>query len=436
MISPSLRVKIEEFRAISQADIIVDGITVVAGENGCGKSSISKLIYYLYKTMSNYEDLVTSRLHFDLRQIIRFLEITLQEIDRNLKDRKLRDEARKGVYDLRRGFLDGNFLEEELENWLYVIDRTEQLYGQAMPDNLSKPLTHGTNRLRFIVKDLLKGDINNDELSFSKIKDFVQSKFKEAKGKIDNRPTSLFTQRLGQAFLDSKLPEKFEVLEFDDLLFSLKKNNLAIPYTIQNAIYIDTPMMLGIEDSENEYWNDLNELLHKKGAVVDKYSSLISQEIIYGNALLDENSFGGDEFKFKRIDGKEFNLLDVATGIKSFSMIQLLLNNGSLNDKSLLIIDEPESNLHPQWIIEYARIIVALNKEYGIKFLLATHNPDMVSAIRYISEKEGVLKNTNFYLAEKVENKFSYSYKYLETDIDPIFESFNIAIERINQYGV
>lgn len=128
--------------------------------------------------------------------------------------------------------------------------------------------------------------------------------------------------------------------------------------------------------------------------------------------------------------------MDVATGIKSFSILQLLLKNGILTDKTLLIIDEPESNLHPQWIIEYARIIVMLNKELGVKFFLASHNPDMVSAIRYISEKEGVLENANFYLAEKKEGKFSYDYKFLDKEIDPIFESFNIAIDRINKYGI
>jgi predicted ATPase len=114
----------------------------------------------------------------------------------------------------------------------------------------------------------------------------------------------------------------------------------------------------------------------------------------------------------------------------------MLLRNGSLTDKTLLIIDEPESNLHPQWIIEYARIIVMLNKELGVKFFIATHNPDMVSAIRYISEKEGVLENVNFYLAEKSSEKFKFNYKFLNKEIDPIFESFNIAIERINKYGI
>ena len=61
----------------------------------------------------------------------------------------------------------------------------------------------------------------------------------------------------------------------------------------------------------------------------------------------------------------------------------------------------------------------------------------MVSAIRYISEKEGTLSTLEYYLAEESpENRFQYNYKALGQDIDPIFKSFNIALDRINQYGV
>ena len=58
----------------------------------------------------------------------------------------------------------------------------------------------------------------------------------------------------------------------------------------------------------------------------------------------------------------------------------------------------------------------------------------MVSAIRIIAEKEGSLSFLNFYLAEKVD-VYSYNYKHLGIDIDPIFESFNIALNRMNLYG-
>ena len=388
--------------------------------------------------MSNYDFLVKKKLFSSLQDILRFLDIVQQELTINLKDRNLRDEYRREISELKRGLYGSEFLEDELNNWLRVVDKIEQIYTSSDFRTINPSAISKSVRLKYIIKDILKIENTEDDFltSFPKIKILIERRFKEAINKIKSRPTSLFIEELKSVFSDGDLPKKFEVLEFDDLIVALDKNNLSIPYSIQNAIYIDTPMMISVEDSHNEHWNDLNELLLEKGNKTNKFSNVISNEIIQGDVVVEEGLYSADDFKFKRNDGSVFNLLDVATGIKSFSIIQLLLKNGILTDKTLLIIDEPESNLHPQWIIEYARVIVMLNKELGVKFFLASHNPDMVSAIRYISEKEGILESVNFYLAERKEKKFSYDYKFLDKEIDPIFESFNIAIDRINKYGI
>ncbi len=59
----------------------------------------------------------------------------------------------------------------------------------------------------------------------------------------------------------------------------------------------------------------------------------------------------------------------------------------------------------------------------------------MVSAIKHIAEKENVGENLNFYIAEKRSGKYLYDYKHLGREIDPVFASFNIALDRIYQYG-
>ena len=92
-------------------------------------------------------------------------------------------------------------------------------------------------------------------------------------------------------------------------------------------------------------------------------------------------------------------------------------------------------HLHPQWIVEFGRLLILINKEIGTKFLISSHSPDMISAIKYISEKEGTSKNINFYLAERKDNKFLYEYKHLKSNIEEIFESFNISFEKLDKYG-
>lgn len=156
-----------------------------------------------------------------------------------------------------------------------------------------------------------------------------------------------------------------------------------------------------------------------------------------GESIVSEDGIRSPQLAYKRNDGRIFDLSECATGIKSFSILQLLLKNGFLQKDTLLIIDEPEAHLHPQWIVEYARMIVMLHKEIGVKFFIASHSTDMVSAIRYIAAKQEIQDSLNFYLAEDSEDSpYRYTYRDLGLDIDPIFKSFNKSFDKIDEYGV
>ncbi|WPV63753.1 AAA family ATPase [Chitinophaga sp. LS1] len=432
---PDIRVLVESFRAISSADIVINGITVVAGENSSGKSSISKLLYYLYKTVANYENIVKHTLYYSLKDIIQLLDILVQE--RSLSENhEPGDLLRREVIELKRGVNGITEIEIGADQVIDLITRVEEAFYDTIASDPNKPTSKRVQRIKYILQDILNTEELDVKESFLKVKEIVKERFAQAKEIIELRPTAVFTSELENVFSEGDLPKKFEVQEYGDPIVSLNKENLSIPYNIQKAIYIDSPMMFHAETSHNIHWDDLTKVLEERGDNNHNIAEIISKEIIKGDILTEESTYSPEDFVFKRSDGAVFNLIDVATGIKSFSILQLLLKNGSITDKTLMIIDEPESNLHPQWIIEYARIIVMLNKQLGVKFFLATHNPDMVSAIRYISEKEGTLEKVNFYLAEKTDDNFKYNYTYLGKEIDPIFASFNIALERINKYGI
>ncbi len=430
-----VRIKIEDYRAISTADIVIDGITVVAGENGCGKSTISKLLYYIFKISSSYDYLVGENLHTKLSNVLRFLDIAIR--DRFILDRQLKNDMAKDLTLIIDKLQTQIPTEDLLKQMLYLLDRINLVISLSDKENLQKSQY---KRLSYIANDLL--DINsineeNNVIPFDLIKLKIEDAFKNAFGLIKSRNNFLVKEEINNVFHTSDLPKKLEVYEFEELLLSLSKNHISIPYGIQNTIYIDTPMMLGEYSSDNQHWNDLNELLssNKYQKKDSKLTSLISDEILEGDVKFDDDILASSTFSFRRkADGKVFNLMDCATGVKSFSIIQMLLKLGYIDDKTLLIFDEPESNLHPQWIVEYARIIVLINKIIGAKFFIASHNPDLISAIRYISEREDVLDNTRFYLAKK--EGVAYKYNYLEKNIDPIFESFNIALDRIEKYGI
>ena len=121
--------------------------------------------------------------------------------------------------------------------------------------------------------------------------------------------------------------------------------------------------------------------------------------------------------------------------MKTFAYMSQLLKNGWLDKETLLLIDEPEAHLHPQWIVEFARLLVMIHKDLGVKIVIASHNPDMVAALQSIAQKEEVSKDTVFYLAQKGKDDAMYEFVDKGMEIGDIFNSFNIALSRIEQYG-
>ncbi len=440
-----IRLKLHDFRAIKSADIILNGITVVAGENGCGKSTLSKFLYYVFKYSGEYKVLVKRELNKKLREILYFLEIFSDEILRYEMKDKDRELSKESIHNII------NKLQQVPANnnstfWLYAID---ELYTRFKNHSYKEgePKIR-LNRLQNILNETLNNSYFNVESSdadfknqLELLKEKIKQYYSETQQQLLERPSKILINSLSKTFNGDKLPERYSISEYDAPIISNESETLLEAHYIQQVAYIDTPMLLGIDHfSDVDHWDDTNYILQKtpNKEYDEKINRIICNDILKGETSYEKDKptqYGEDSFIYKREDGSEFDLLECATGVKSFAMLQMMLKNGFLNKYTLLIIDEPESHLHPQWIVEYARLIVLLNKHIGIKFFIASHNPDMVSAIKYISEAEEIDLNLNFYVAERNNPSYTYSYKHLGTDIEAIFESFNIALDRISLYG-
>lgn len=431
-----IRLELKGFKAIQDADIILNGITVVTGENGSGKSTLSKFLYYVFKTSNEYEALVNRDLIRQFDDVYYFME-------------RLNREA---------GYHDNKLLFSSADlRLLFSLDKENELLGafdllfSVYEANIKTRTENNqyfsrTYRLRKMIEGILEYDYDDDENTLSlsdlaqPLKEHILKCFSSAKEKIQNRPSGILESTLKESFSTYSLPREYRVIEYGVPIVS-EKGKIERADSIKHVAYIDTPMLLGAH-STLDHWNETNEILKGKkqqGFIPDNIlDSTLRKDILKGDTYYDTtsgNAIINSKFTYKREDGSEFNLLECATGVKSFAILQMMLKNGFLNKHTLLILDEPESHLHPQWVIEYARLIVLLNKHIGVKFFIASHNPDMVSAIKYISEKEETDKNLNFYIATPEKESQLYRYIHLGTDIEPIFESFNIALDRISLYG-
>lgn len=425
--------KLSNYHAIENAEITLDGITVLAGENGSGKSTISRWLYYLIRGTNEYEMFVEKEALSEIRSMLDSIRRASMALD---YENVIRSTQTRQVLN---------------EIWSVGIESYQEKFNaivDSFVDSLFEELSsrRSTNsalrRLSTIFQFELSKDDNIDSvlnrISFQLHRDYQEILLHSIEQKKRRDTSSLTKVVRNIASPGDGWPNELSLSE--DRLPLINKRDFREPVMLNRAIYYGTQRTI----SSLEYDSELDKLLRRPlagatnmlGAIRMRIQNIINGTITYedeSTLLMDEPGL----YYHRKTDNLRIPLKQAATGITSFAYLLQLLNNGYLQKDTLLIIDEPEAHLHPQWIVEYAKLLVLLNKKIDIKILISSHNPDMVSAIQSIAKKEGVIDTVHFYVAQKQsEDSFRYTYKDLGAEIGDIFESFNIALSRIQMYGV
>lgn len=251
-----------------------------------------------------------------------------------------------------------------------------------------------------------------------------------------NRPISYLKEKIASVYREKDgFPAS---ISFKEDEVELLVDRLGKIYSLNNAIYIGTPAAISLRQSDRILMTSLaNKVVHvnEKGSNYSGRQELLNSiNRMIDGSIVEKENFDTVDLVYRSRNGKDIRLEDLASGFKPLVYMLRLIENGWLTENTLLEIDEPETNLHPQWVVELAHLLVCINKTFGTKILITSHNPDMVSAIRYISEKVGVLNTTRFYLAEQRESSDMFDYKDLGSDIEPVFGSFNKSFDTLQKY--
>ena len=397
-----IKISIKDFRAIHSADVELNGITVIAGVNGSGKSTLSKLLYTIFYKVKSLDDVYWSIFYSEV--------LPIEEVCRQIFD------TLKPA-DINRLF--GTTVEEVRNDVQKAISLLTDSFNQ---DEKIK-------RLLSIIKYNLGIEIKNKE-DLNLIMDEFNKKVASYEERKKNRPFKELGSEMASEFMDENIADKVSVSEYGYTFFGPGVESVPLLHSVKFCTYIDTPKKLEAPYVYNEwdYFKGPNDASFNQ-----EISKYLSDKILKGETSYSEKT---SSLIYQRKDGQTFHLSESATGIQAFAFLQMLLKKGLVNDRSLIIIDEPEAHLHPQWIVEYAKVLVELNKKTRARFFIATHSTDMVSALRYISEKEETLDHLSYYRAVPSDaDAYTYDYQNMGTDIEPIFESFNKSYELIEKYG-
>lgn len=99
-------------------------------------------------------------------------------------------------------------------------------------------------------------------------------------------------------------------------------------------------------------------------------------------------------------DGNIIDIKNTSEGLKTFAIIKALLLSGEISENGLLILDEPEIHLHPEWQLLFAEAIILIQKAFNLHILLSTHSPYFLRAIQVYAKKHEVDERCNYYLSE------------------------------------
>ncbi|WP_103576828.1 AAA family ATPase, partial [Campylobacter concisus] len=385
-----MQIDIKNIGLIKNASINLNGLTIIAGENDSGKSTIGKILFSIVKAVSRHKEEFEEDRENNIRNIVENIYFILRRetnFEENIKIREL--------------FYPTYFLDDINSRG---VDAVNDRIREVEKDNTKKLMYDLLIKLASV---LLQEDniIENIKRAFKKIiyseflDDVINRKSKEANIVITENANSILEIKM---FSNSLC----DIFVYDDLFFN-------------DATIIETPMMLNYQESiykARTFFEPRNraEMLRRLGTaniqLHTKDLDMKLRESIYGGDPSNNNissiikgkinyNRNSREFEFAKKNNDIYKILNVASGIKAFGILQMLINGNFMDSRSLLIIDEPEVHLHPKWQLEYVKVIVEICKIYDSKVIITTHSPYIVDAFETYSKE-----NTEFYTSIRNED--------------------------------
>lgn len=404
-----MKLYLENIGKISRADIEIKGITVIAGENNTGKSTVGKVLFSVFESFyASDKELRDTRIRL-FAQALKSNFPYEYEFDDIQYIQHCKDIANELFYESRMGEVDLRFISEVVNK--YVAYDTHNIYGNGINSSIG----------------VFDKFIRETKLLFDRYcntpdeKIYANILYTSFKSEFDSQICNILEHRKekSQILLNIKNKHINIVLE-DNTVEHIDKTISSLTYEV---LYIDDPLILdnSMVSSPHRIINHRTVQSHRRMLMAkllkDEYKDV---EAAFYEVLINErltkiidkiNQVCKGSLSYHELDGfsyrendseLQFSSHNISAGLKTFAIIKTLLLNGSLKENGTIILDEPEVHLHPEWQILLAEIIVMLHEEFGIHVLLTTHSPYFLEAIEVYAQKYHVDDKCRYYLAENI----------------------------------
>lgn len=198
-----------------------------------------------------------------------------------------------------------------------------------------------------------------------------------------------------------------------------------ISVAFQNLLYIssqrgnsdrlisNTNSHLDINSTIVEYHDKVSDWRNDSKEFIDKYL----KEFDIGESLRIDRIEGAVSRVYLKKKEKEILLSDLGYGYSQLLPILLKIKIASLDFKTdhvtpteyykgkILIIEEPESNLHPDFQSKLADLFVEAAEKFNIQFIIETHSEYLIRKLQYLTAKKKIKpRDTAIYYFYNPEN--------------------------------
>lgn len=373
--------KIKNFGKIAEASIILDGITVICGNNNTGKSTIGKALFSFYNALYDYKSRIADRKYIELMD---FISINLNSPIKHFS--RFNDDNSMSFITSH----EGKYSVEELKDYI------ELHFSLKVTKEKLAPLVNNLNAseidiLNEYVFRYFNNIMNNQikRVNSANGRCTVTAEFKGSKNNLK------FTSQKCDCNMEEPIAHKAYYINSPFSLDYLNRRGVAkFGMTQLDKNVVDAILQAQADITEDSMANILDSVINKKD--LEDVRNVLKQAYT-GNTRIDQGMY------FYIEDGVSFDFRNISAGLKSFALIERLLETGVLKRKDVLILDEPEIHLHSEWQIIYAELIVVLQKKFDLTILLVTHSFQFLESLTFFMKKYGISNRGNYYIPESTD---------------------------------
>lgn len=401
-----MNVKINNVAKVLRADISMKGLTVIAGLNNTGKSTILKSIYMGLNSFRVTPAMINT-------------------------------ERQKSVLTVMRRMA-GHFDNEGYGDLPQVLlDDISSLINENMDDFIHDPDDYGLFKKLFMEAIGVYGDLVNESEFENLCADTFLEPIYEQVRDVFVKDSEVYIQYLSEMYLRNVFSSQFnnvlnslegcieiqadnkenfiriEKNKIQEMSFNMLKGPKAVyipTYNILDNIgkkrfrvsYPEKDVRDYVQamDRHNESYEDYMEIEDNISTIKE-----ILEEVVHGSL---ERTPSGEIRYMDRKMKTAFSMDNVASGMKTFLLIQSLVESGKIRRNSVLLIDEPETNLHPEWHLIFAEVLVLMYKYMGVISVVNSHSPYFIRALEVQMADQAIGADAAYYLMEEeAENSYT-----------------------------